>query len=1007
MPGLHLFPFSFSVMLHFCVMIFSAVLFASAQSRHVHPAWFFNTQSEWHLPFSQSNRALLSEVAGAKTAHCGPLTRKLVQGVARENTVLVTVVDKIIWKCFGPSYVENIQAANISYWLIAALDPETSMALASMGVKQCFNAPQDRLKYKGSDTKYQWGGHHWSMTTWNKVHIMKSVYEMGVHVVHSDMDVVWFNDPLPYFKSLLEKPVHIVIATDAVTSENPKGDTGLEALTSPHANINTGIYFMRQWPGGLEFFNIWLSWQDKRIGHDQDGFNFVSRGYYFHGDADMPLATQTQDRMFYCAYSNTTAVSFLPASMFGNTYTYVNARLWEKLDHPLYEVHWVWGGSTMESKRQNMRDAMKFHDEPEYYTSPYLITFALEQLKMPEGFNSWEVPRTEEMIRFHVTAANHQLQQAYYAFAAALITNRTLVMPRFLCYCSKNWYQTQSCRINDEKLATFPFVCALSHVLRVKKLQQGFELPANTDYSGHKVFIREYSFLENPKVPDEIKRSYLEVVPSAVPRPPGQLTADQLVLSTDDTSSRGYGRRITVAAPLSDWEFHKVLERYGDVRVVHLPQPSRTLSGFSKPETAKQFDVEIQRRVTYWCCRSPPVMATKNLTEGVQLVGLPQNRWENLPLLGKRYSYLHQTPPLSGTNVGASVGMGLPLLGEPKRCTVERQADVKLTIGAIMQNSTLRAKSFSGGPAVAGRAARQTSAVARPRLQTWSAVSPNAVAAACTVTGAIPPPRRSTTSSRAPAFSAAQPPRHPGRRSSVKVHANWGAPVEFKPAKIVSNTSAAAGPLHKLVIDVGPLAAGYAVPGQFIQIKVGDSKPGFFAIASAPGAHSDGLLEFLIKGAPGTTAELLCNAGDGTEVAVSPVMGKGFPLDRLPASNTTAVLMFATGSGISPIRAVIDSGTLAGRDITLYYGTRNTDSTAYRELLPDWQAKGVKVVQVFSESKQGYVHDVFEREGLSKLPADAASAVGALLCGHKGMCQAITSLLTAKGVPPEKILLNF
>lgn len=74
----------------------------------------------------------------------------------------------------------------------------------------------------------------------------------------------------------------------------------------------------------------------------------------------------------------------------------------------------------------------------------------------------------------------------------------------------------------------------------------------------------------------------------------------------------------------------------------------------------------------------------------------------------------------------------------------------------------------------------------------------------------------------------------------------------------------------------------------------------------------------------GSTAELLCNAASGAEVAVSPVMGKGFPIDRLPASTTSAVLMFATGSGISPIRAVIDSGALAGRDLTLYYGTRNT-----------------------------------------------------------------------------------
>lgn len=34
------------------------------------------------------------------------------------------------------------------------------------------------------------------------------------------------------------------------------------------------------------------------------------------------------------------------------------------------------------------------------------------------------------MIRFHVAAANAQLRQAYWAFAAALALNRTLVLPR-------------------------------------------------------------------------------------------------------------------------------------------------------------------------------------------------------------------------------------------------------------------------------------------------------------------------------------------------------------------------------------------------------------------------------------------------------------------------------------------------------------------------------------------------------------------------------------------------
>lgn len=57
---------------------------------------------------------------------------------------------------------------------VAALDPTTSMALGAMGATaNCFNAPLDKLRYKGTAQNkvagYQWGSHHWHMTTWNKV----------------------------------------------------------------------------------------------------------------------------------------------------------------------------------------------------------------------------------------------------------------------------------------------------------------------------------------------------------------------------------------------------------------------------------------------------------------------------------------------------------------------------------------------------------------------------------------------------------------------------------------------------------------------------------------------------------------------------------------------------------------------------------------------------------------------------------------------------------------------
>lgn len=118
---------------------------------------------------------------------------------------------------------------------------------------------------------------------------------------------------------------------------------------------------------------------------------------------------------------------------------------------------------------------------------------------------------------------------------------------------------------------------------------------------------------------------------------------------------------------------------------------------------------------------------------------------------------------------------------------------------------------------------------------------------------------------------------------------------------------------------------------------------------------------------------------------------QGFPVEKLDGAD--AVLIFATGSGISPIRAVIESGALEGKSARLFWGTRSpgarrehlqwaghrpcgspfpivgaverarascaapdlvpknartpcADATAYAERIPEWRSLGVDVVQV-------------------------------------------------------------
>ncbi|KAK9842094.1 hypothetical protein WJX81_008186 [Elliptochloris bilobata] len=208
----------------------------------------------------------------------------------------------------------------------------------------------------------------------------------------------------------------------------------------------------------------------------------------------------------------------------------------------------------------------------------------------------------------------------------------------------------------------------------------------------------------------------------------------------------------------------------------------------------------------------------------------------------------------------------------------------------------------------------------------------------------------------------------------------------------------------QLHLDVGALSDGYTKPGQCVQVKVGDSKPAYMAIASAPAAKGSEI-ELLVKN-QGPTAELLCSVKEGDFVDVSPVIGSGFPVDRAPPEKYPTLVVFATGTGIAPIKALIESSALdVGRrkDVRIYYGTFNPDSTAYADLKAQWEAEGVRVINVYSGFGQGYVQDVFTKEP----GVEDWAGVSAVLCGQKELAESVTAYLSEKGVNKEAILTNW
>ncbi len=198
--------------------------------------------------------------------------------------------------------------------------------------------------------------------------------------------------------------------------------------------------------------------------------------------------------------------------------------------------------------------------------------------------------------------------------------------------------------------------------------------------------------------------------------------------------------------------------------------------------------------------------------------------------------------------------------------------------------------------------------------------------------------------------------------------------------------------------------------------------PAFLAVSCAP--NIAGYFEFLIKDTDATA--WVADLAVGDDVQMSPVMGRGFPIsptldllgyppipeDEVPRD----ILLFATGSGIAPIRACIES-VLNGlnipqrRSVKLYYGARYPERMPYMDRFKLWKEDGVEVIPVMSrageskekwEGRTGYVQDVLKEDGILY-----PKQTGALLCGVKGMADDVREILVDAGVQDSRVLLNF
>ncbi|HEY6106166.1 MAG TPA: oxidoreductase [Anaeromyxobacteraceae bacterium] len=213
--------------------------------------------------------------------------------------------------------------------------------------------------------------------------------------------------------------------------------------------------------------------------------------------------------------------------------------------------------------------------------------------------------------------------------------------------------------------------------------------------------------------------------------------------------------------------------------------------------------------------------------------------------------------------------------------------------------------------------------------------------------------------------------------------------------------------LRAIRVDLGGLGESHRVPGQVVKIRTSAGE-GYFALASAPAP--DRRADLLVKRGGRIADAAVAAAAPGRALELTAPFGKGFPVAEAEGRD---VLLFAAGSGIAPIRSLVQH-LLGRRDgfgrVTLFYGQRRGADFAYRREHPLWERGGVRVVLCPSreddawQGVRGYVQEVARSLAFGgSSPGDSVAFVS----GMHAMVDDVRAVLGRAGVPPARVHLNF
>ncbi len=424
---------------------------------------------------------------------------------AGRGTVLLTFGDKGV-SLLLRNFVAHASAARAPF-VVGAVDAHIFDAMVA-GRHATYKTPL------ALDSAYELDGSNaHASASWQRFAAMRTgeiarVVGMGYDVIHTDLDVVWLRNPAPYVRcdaadaraSAAETSragarsdglscESLRAADVAVSSDNlsPGDDMRGGLRYAVGGTLNTGIVLVRATARGKRFASAWHghvvaracksgSAGDCRQGRcctsDQQVFGAIVRdeklGY-------PGIAVGSGNSRTARTPSGNATLGALPLALFMNGHGYFVQGAHARMRLSPYAVHatYTLDRHDVTAKAQRFREAGMWRaDAPEPRAATYL---ALNSSVPPEVRAAVaELARRGKPpanIRVHMLALRSYVLELRDALALARRLGRTLVLPRWACYCDRLWSGSDDifhfgCRYPGSHDADFvPFTCPMDHVL--------------------------------------------------------------------------------------------------------------------------------------------------------------------------------------------------------------------------------------------------------------------------------------------------------------------------------------------------------------------------------------------------------------------------------------------------------------------------------------------------------------------------------------------------------------